>query len=108
MNRNQALKRYKAIRSEFDLYPGTLQPEHEKLLVDAWVTNLQRDEDERDSPYRAVSDCPIDAQLRTAITALWAGVSYIEHDNAKSAKECIAEAIAMIQWAEAQLRINKQ
>lgn len=106
MNRNQALKRYKAIQTEFGIYRGAGEPEHEKLLEDAWVTNLQRDEIERNSPYRATSDCPFDSQLRTAITALWAGIAEIDKGKTQSGKECIAEAMAMVQWVEAQLRTD--
>lgn len=104
MNRNQAQKRYKAIDAEFNLFKGETEPDSLRLLENAWITNLQRDETEREVGYAANSDVPIDLQLRTIITALWAAVSSIDMNNPGDAKIIVAEAIAMTQWVEAQLR----
>lgn len=104
MNRNQALKRYKAIKAEFELFSGETEPDRIRLLENAWVTNLRRDGIERNAGYAAHSDVPLDLQLRTVITALWAAVSSIDRSTTEDAKTVIAEAIAMTQWVEAQLR----
>lgn len=104
MNRNQALKRYKVIKAEFELFSGETEPDRLRLLENAWITNLQRDETEREVGYAANSDVPLDLQLRTVITALWCAMAEMERNTPDAAKETIAEAIAMTQWVEVQLR----
>lgn len=104
MNRNQATKLYKTLNHELDFAELGATGDRKKLLDEAWIRNLCRDAAEREAGYAANSDCPPDLQLRTVITALWAAVAEFERDSKQSGLECIAEAIAMTQWLEANYR----
>lgn len=60
-----------------------------RLLAKAEATNLRRDQSERKAGFRAASDCSEDLIVRTAIIALYAGLSQDDWD-------CVAEAAAML------------
>lgn len=104
----QDKKRYTDIYESLKQKPGIYLPENNEntvaLIKEAWLTNLGRDEMERKSGMMANSDCPLDLQLRTAITALLAGFAEMQRNKTEDAKGCFAEAIAMIQFVEMVLR----
>lgn len=68
-----------------------------RMVRKARRVNSSRDRIDRRSGHAAPSDCPLDLQLRTVISAL---VSGLEGDD----WDCVAEGIAMLQDTECSLR----
>jgi predicted RNA-binding protein associated with RNAse of E/G family len=68
-----------------------------RYVEKARKTNQQRDATERASGNAAPSDCPLDVELRTVLTALFVG---LEQQN----WSIIAEGIAMLQDTELKVR----
>jgi hypothetical protein len=72
---------------------------YRRLLAKARQTNARRDADDREGGKAgAPGDCPLDLHLRTAISALAAGMDAGDWD-------CVAEGLAMLQDAELRARL---
>lgn len=68
-----------------------------RLMAKARAVNAQRDAIDISGP---VARCPLDLQLRTALSAIFCGLETRDWD-------CVAEGTVMIQDAEAQVRTEE-
>jgi len=74
-----------------------MKMDYEDMMKKARATNKQRDNHERKVGFMAASDCSLDLQIRTAMSAIQAGI-------ASNDWVCIAEAQAMLEQVEKLLR----
>ncbi len=81
-------------------WEGKMKMNYENMMKKARDTNRKRDNVEREVGYAAVPDCPPDLQIRTAMSAIQAGI-------ASNDWNCIAEAQAMLEQVEKILREPK-
>jgi hypothetical protein len=73
------------------------QQQFAQRLKEAKAINAQRDQDERAMGLTAASDCGVWQYLRTAMTALEAGIN-------RADLSCLMEAYAMLDDIEQQIR----
>ncbi len=87
--------------------PYEKNPKLIELMNRAHKTNAERSaEESKTAGVAALEDTPIDERVRTAMTAIVAGLNTLEIDK-EAALDCIAEGLAMIEDVELKLRTGK-
>lgn len=75
-----------------------------KLLEKARKHNDNFDAIDREHDYPTPSECEFDSFLRTAISAICAGLDLLAANDLDGGKDCIAEGLCMVQDAELMAR----